>query len=937
LTLEGVTFTNYSPNTSSSDAFVAKYSKRGELVWARQAGGTGYDRGAGIAVDSTGSSFVAGTFTGKATFGSRTMTSSGASDIFLAKYDGDGNLLWAQQAGGKSYDWASSVALDSAGDCYVAGEFATNATFGSKSLTSNGPSDGFVAKYASSGSVVWVAKIGGNSGDTCSHVASVPGGGVLAAGTFRGAANFGTRSLTSRGSDDIFLAKYDGTGNFLWAQQVGSANSSGEMSMYVDLARGLAVDRNSQCYLAAQVQLNVIGPWESTVSFGTQELPITRELPSFLAAYDSAGQLLWAKVGKYWAWGSALVAHPDGGCCAASTDEVAIYGPEGELVHRWFIGTRSPVIYSVAMGTGRKGCATGDFQGRRIVNSTLLLASGRNCFFLSNFGVGPPLITREDFAFRSAAIGEVTTFSVSVDGEHPLSFQWFFDRTNLIEGATNSSLALPCLSTNQSGCYSVMASNRLGTSVSAPSFLQVVKLGAPIVTVGGSKAFGPFQDLDSVTVALDSAFTNATVFYTLDGSVADFNSTPYEGPFRLFQSAIVRAIAYDRNFQAAESGPQPITLTITPPLITVNKQIGTSFSFTNVDSVSVQIAAGLGAAEIHYTLDGSQPTVEGGLYSGAFLITNSVVVRAIAYSTNLGMADSGPVRIDVWRTYRLSAGTVGGGTILKAPDAEVYRNDAVVHLTASPAPDWSFMRWAGDALGTNPVVAVTMEKPRVVEAIFGTKMATTVVGDGDIHLEPNLSVYPYGSVVRASAVPREGNSFALWGASVSGNGNPLLVVVTNGNPTIAALFAPLGSGRVALTVMPRGRGSVAVDPRANSYVKGQSVTITATPEGESEFLFWGGDAAGSQNPLTVTMDASRVITAYFSSCVPRFERPRWDVNEGMSVSLLTEPGTCCIVEVSTDLIRWIPWKTVTNELEVLDLTDEAQTSSRWRFYRALLP
>src|SRR5262245_61841127 len=74
------------------------------LDWARRAGGTGFDFGEAVGVDSFGNSYVAGTFTSQATFGSgggnTVLTSVGGKDMFLAKYDVNGNLLWARGAGG---------------------------------------------------------------------------------------------------------------------------------------------------------------------------------------------------------------------------------------------------------------------------------------------------------------------------------------------------------------------------------------------------------------------------------------------------------------------------------------------------------------------------------------------------------------------------------------------------------------------------------------------------------------------------------------------------------------------------------------------------------------------------------------------------------------------------------------------------------------------
>jgi len=121
-----------------------------DWLWAKQAGGTGFDYGSGIATDSSGTSYVTGGFRETATFDTATLTSSGIYDIFITKLDTNGNYLWAKQAGGTSSDSGGGIATDSNGNCYVTGVFTGTATFGSTPLTSNGQWDIFIAKLSNS-------------------------------------------------------------------------------------------------------------------------------------------------------------------------------------------------------------------------------------------------------------------------------------------------------------------------------------------------------------------------------------------------------------------------------------------------------------------------------------------------------------------------------------------------------------------------------------------------------------------------------------------------------------------------------------------------------------------------------------------------------------------------------------------------------------------
>ncbi|MCB0158575.1 MAG: DUF11 domain-containing protein, partial [Caldilineaceae bacterium] len=122
------------------------------LDWATQAGGTSRDLGYGIAVDGAGNSYVTGHFAGTATFEATTLTSTGGDDVFVAKYDNAGTLVWVAQDGGTGFVIGRSIAVDSAGNSYVAGDFFGTATFGAgesneTTLTSAGADDIFIAKF----------------------------------------------------------------------------------------------------------------------------------------------------------------------------------------------------------------------------------------------------------------------------------------------------------------------------------------------------------------------------------------------------------------------------------------------------------------------------------------------------------------------------------------------------------------------------------------------------------------------------------------------------------------------------------------------------------------------------------------------------------------------------------------------------------------------
>ena len=165
------------------------------------------------------------------------------SAIFFSLHVWSQSYQWAVHGGGNSGDYGNSIALDSQGNSYVTGWYQNTATFGSLILTSAGGYDIFVVKYDNSGQAVWAKTAGGVSNDIGYGIDLDANGNIYVAGTFSGTATFGTISVTSSNSSpDILLARYDANGNELWVQQAGSTTD--------DQAQAIAVDKiNSKIYL----------------------------------------------------------------------------------------------------------------------------------------------------------------------------------------------------------------------------------------------------------------------------------------------------------------------------------------------------------------------------------------------------------------------------------------------------------------------------------------------------------------------------------------------------------------------------------------------------------------------------------------------------------------------------------------------------------------
>jgi len=119
-----------------------------------------------VTTDSMGSIFVTGGFSSTQTFGTTSLQASGSSDVFVLKLDSSGNVIWAKNLGGSGFDFGKSIALDNAGNVLIVGYYETSATFGTITLNPMGYGDVFICKIDAAGEVIWAKRAGCTSYDT---------------------------------------------------------------------------------------------------------------------------------------------------------------------------------------------------------------------------------------------------------------------------------------------------------------------------------------------------------------------------------------------------------------------------------------------------------------------------------------------------------------------------------------------------------------------------------------------------------------------------------------------------------------------------------------------------------------------------------------------------------------------------------------------------
>ena len=280
-------FDNVTIPCNASDVFVAKYDPTGGLVWVKTAGGPLLDQGYDIATDTTGNSYVVGAIQTNGvyptvTFDGVTLTGHGDYDWFIAKYDANGSVVWAKNAGATGGDTAYGVALDHFGGVYVAGFFSGTMTVDGVTITSAGLYDIFLAKYDSDGTLVWLKRAGGTGADIAHGIVVDSAGNIAIVGEFQNTAAFDNNSIVALGLGDAFIAKYDSAGNNLWARRGG-----GTINYQADRANAVAVDSANSFY--------VTGDFTGTATF--DPLSVTSTGPSasdiFVAKYSSNGVIEW--------------------------------------------------------------------------------------------------------------------------------------------------------------------------------------------------------------------------------------------------------------------------------------------------------------------------------------------------------------------------------------------------------------------------------------------------------------------------------------------------------------------------------------------------------------------------------------------------------------------------------------------------------------------
>ncbi|MGQ0828456.1 MAG: T9SS type A sorting domain-containing protein [Bacteroidota bacterium] len=288
LTLGATTLNNVEPSGNNSDIFIMKSDSCGNVIWAKKAGDEWLDdRGLSITTDKNGNVYAAGAFYSYyIKFGADSLRNDGSGwGGFLVKYNPSGTALWAKALAASGSVFPSKINIDKNGDVVMTGFYYSDSVkFDAIKLTGSSSQDNtFIAKYNSTtGSAIWAKKVEYEDNNSYG-IATDTVGNIFIAGSFRDSIKIENIVLQSQANRDVFYAKYNSSGNVIWAKRAGYG--------YFDEATGIATDKAGNIFIAGHFQ-------SDSISFDNVKLkllPSTFTGNGFLLKCDGAGTALWAK------------------------------------------------------------------------------------------------------------------------------------------------------------------------------------------------------------------------------------------------------------------------------------------------------------------------------------------------------------------------------------------------------------------------------------------------------------------------------------------------------------------------------------------------------------------------------------------------------------------------------------------------------------------
>ncbi len=294
-----ITFGTYTLNDLNGNIYLVKYNKSGKIQWAEQ---TGYNANSSchatsLAVDSSGNVYMTGMISGTVIFGTTTLTCAnslyGFGVPFLAKYDTNGNVVWSKQGVANNpgnYNCSNSVSLDAFNNIYITGDFGDTLTFGTNKLIGNKYTgylgNVFIVKYDNSGNVIWTRQSVTPTSQSYASSNSITidkNGNACLTGFLNDTLIFGTDTLKGKG--------YSTGGDMFLIKY----NTAGTL-LWVTQSHNPTIGSGANPYAVItdnKQNFYIAGDFSGTFNLGSVNLSSGAGL--FLLKYDSSGNILWGE------------------------------------------------------------------------------------------------------------------------------------------------------------------------------------------------------------------------------------------------------------------------------------------------------------------------------------------------------------------------------------------------------------------------------------------------------------------------------------------------------------------------------------------------------------------------------------------------------------------------------------------------------------------
>jgi len=273
----------------ASDIYLAKFTAGGALEWIRTAGGSGTNNfnqniANALSIDSSNNYYISGRYVSMAMFDTVTISTPLLNEFFIAKYNSDGNIVWAKSAGGDGIHTGLGLCSAADGTTYACGQFFGHVTMDEFTLDGGDAEQKmFVIKFAPDGKTLWAKKVGtGGYYGSAKDIAVDNSGNTYLAGFYRAGISIGGNDFSYNNNYKYatIVASYDPSGSVNWAISTGGSDQGGS-------GNNIALDTASNLIL--------LGSFSGTTTLGNSTLTRPSGSSTFVAKLNKLGSPLWAK------------------------------------------------------------------------------------------------------------------------------------------------------------------------------------------------------------------------------------------------------------------------------------------------------------------------------------------------------------------------------------------------------------------------------------------------------------------------------------------------------------------------------------------------------------------------------------------------------------------------------------------------------------------